>query len=215
LGHHETEYPKPKPFSDLQPYPFCPQISAEAAYLYDAVHLYAKAVMEVLDSGGRPRNGSAIVAAIKGSRYRSAMGWVLSHLTANPQLMVFLFSSYHVYIDENGDAAGNYTVLARGTVRNGRNQTVLGLRPVGTFIHRNSSFSSISKALPVSKALSFTYSSCNSLSANPIKIAWPIQHQVSAFAPVQIITHPSQIFTWYFNLILIYFFRFPTGSQTV
>ncbi|XP_017052054.1 speract receptor isoform X2 [Drosophila ficusphila] len=105
------------------------QISAEAAYLYDAVHLYAKALMEVLDSGGRPKNGSAIVAAIKGSRYRSAMG-------------------YHVYIDENGDAAGNYTVLARGTVRNGRNQTVLGLRPVGTFIHRNNSFSSISKAMP-------------------------------------------------------------------
>jgi len=42
--------------------------------------------MEVLDSGGRPRNGSAIVAAIKGSRYRSAMGWVLAHLTANPAI---------------------------------------------------------------------------------------------------------------------------------
>ncbi|EDW31140.1 GL20747 [Drosophila persimilis] len=105
------------------------QISAEAAYLYDAVHLYAKALLEVLESGGRPKNGSAIVSAIKGSRYRSAMG-------------------YHVYIDENGDAAGNYTVLARGTARNGRNQTVLGLRPVGTFGHRNSSLSSISEALP-------------------------------------------------------------------
>lgn len=58
--------------------------------------------------------------------------------------------SYHVYIDENGDAAGNYTVLARGKVRNGRNQTVLGLRPVGTFSHRNSSLSSTSETLPVS-----------------------------------------------------------------
>lgn len=51
-----------------------PQISAEAAYLYDAVHLYANALLAVLDAGGRPRNGTAIVAAIKGSRYRSAMG---------------------------------------------------------------------------------------------------------------------------------------------
>lgn len=51
-----------------------PQISAEAAYLYDAVHLYANALLSVLDAGGRPRNGTAIVAAIKGSRYRSAMG---------------------------------------------------------------------------------------------------------------------------------------------
>ncbi|KAH8378938.1 hypothetical protein KR009_002164 [Drosophila setifemur] len=111
------------------------QISAEAAYLYDAVHLYAKALLQVLDSGGRPRNGSAIVSAIKGSRYLSAMG-------------------YHVYIDENGDAAGNYTVLARGKVRNGRNQTVMGLRPVGTFSHRNSSLSSTSEALPDLKLFS-------------------------------------------------------------
>lgn len=41
--------------------------------------------------------------------------------------------SYHVYIDENGDAAGNYTVLARGLARNRRNKTVPGLVPVGTF----------------------------------------------------------------------------------
>lgn len=63
---------KLKPFETQTPSLF--QISAEAAYLYDAVHLYAKALMEVMDTGGRPRNGSAIVAAIKGSRYRSAMG---------------------------------------------------------------------------------------------------------------------------------------------
>ncbi|KRG06744.1 uncharacterized protein Dmoj_GI13925, isoform B [Drosophila mojavensis] len=103
------------------------QISAEAAYLYDAVHLYANALMSVLKSGGRPRNGSLIVSAIKGSRYLSAMG-------------------YHVYIDENGDAAGNYTVLARGTFRNSRNQTALGLLPVGTFSHKTSNRTS--EALP-------------------------------------------------------------------
>ncbi|XP_058980104.1 speract receptor [Musca domestica] len=90
------------------------QISAEAAYLYDAVHLYAKALIKVLRQGDRPRNGTAIIEAIKGSKYRSAMG-------------------YHVYIDENGDAAGNYTVLARGLARNHKNKTVPGLIPVGTF----------------------------------------------------------------------------------
>lgn len=107
------------------------QISAEAAYLYDAVHLYANALMSVLADGGKPKNGTAIVAALKGSRYLSAMG-------------------YHVYIDENGDAAGNYTVLVRGTVRNIRNQTVLGLMPAGTFSHKsfNSSNSSNNDALP-------------------------------------------------------------------
>ncbi|XP_030080171.1 speract receptor isoform X2 [Drosophila hydei] len=77
--------------------------------------------------GGRPRNGSLIVSAIKGSRYLSAMG-------------------YHVYIDENGDAAGNYTVIARGTHRNNHNETVLGLLPVGTFSHKTNNRSS--EALP-------------------------------------------------------------------
>ncbi|KAI8122202.1 Receptor-type guanylate cyclase Gyc76C [Lucilia cuprina] len=90
------------------------QISAEAAYLYDAVHLYANALIRVLQKKGNPRNGTAIIEAIKGSKYRSAMG-------------------YHGFIDENGDAAGNYTVLARGLARNQRNKTVPGLIPVGTF----------------------------------------------------------------------------------
>ncbi|XP_037807798.1 speract receptor isoform X2 [Lucilia sericata] len=95
------------------------QISAEAAYLYDAVHLYANALIHVLQHKGNPRNGTAIIEAIKGSKYRSAMG-------------------YYVYIDENGDAAGNYTVLARGLARNQRNKTVPGLIPVGTFIQTQS-----------------------------------------------------------------------------
>lgn len=69
-----TIYMKLKPFILHSPFSVLPQISAEAAYLYDAVHLYTKALLEVLDSGGKPRNGSAIVAAIKGSRYHSAMG---------------------------------------------------------------------------------------------------------------------------------------------
>ncbi|XP_037933225.1 guanylate cyclase 32E [Teleopsis dalmanni] len=90
------------------------QISAEAAYLYDAVHLYANALIKVLELGGKPKNGTAIIAAIKGSKYLSAMG-------------------YHVYVDENGDAAGNYTVLAHGLARNHKNMTTPGLVPVGTF----------------------------------------------------------------------------------
>ncbi|CAD7080488.1 unnamed protein product [Hermetia illucens] len=90
------------------------QIRAEAAYLYDAVHLYANALIKVLEEGGNARNGCAIIDAAKGSRYLSAMG-------------------YMVYIDENGDAAGNYTVLAKGKFRNASNVTKWGLVPVGTF----------------------------------------------------------------------------------
>ena len=114
------------------------QISAEAAYLYDAVHLYANALIKVLESGEKPKNGTAIIEAIKGSKYLSAMGYEFLKNTQKNSFYFYKYcfhfsESYHVYIDENGDAAGNYTVLALGFAPNSRNQTVPGLIPVGTF----------------------------------------------------------------------------------
>lgn len=50
------------------------QIRAEAAYLYDAVNLYAQAVLDLLDRSENPRNGTALINAIMGRNYRSAMG---------------------------------------------------------------------------------------------------------------------------------------------
>lgn len=32
--------------------------------------------MQILDEGGDTRNGSAIINCIKGTHYKSAMGWV-------------------------------------------------------------------------------------------------------------------------------------------
>ncbi|XP_055316774.1 guanylate cyclase 32E isoform X2 [Sitodiplosis mosellana] len=92
------------------------QIRAEAAYLYDAVHLYTKALIRVLEAKENPRNGTAIINSLKGSSYLSAMG-------------------YHVYIDENGDAAGNYTILAlKKDHRQDSNLSMTyGLYPIGTF----------------------------------------------------------------------------------
>lgn len=92
------------------------QIRAEAAYLYDSVHLYTDALIKVIELGGNPKNGTAIINALKGTSYMSAMGYI-------------------VYIDENGDAAGNYTILARKHKnRNKRSKAAeYGLYPVGTF----------------------------------------------------------------------------------
>lgn len=43
--------------------------------------------------------------------------------------------SYHVYIDENGDAAGNYTILAlkKDHRQNNKSSNAYGLYPIGTF----------------------------------------------------------------------------------
>ena len=51
-----------------------PQIRAEAAYLYDAVFLYAHALREILLEGGDPYDGLAVMERIRGRAYMSAMG---------------------------------------------------------------------------------------------------------------------------------------------
>ncbi|KAL4112523.1 hypothetical protein QTP88_016294 [Uroleucon formosanum] len=88
------------------------QISVEAAYLYDAVHLYARCVLEMIECGDDPRNGSAMMAKFKGSHYKSALG-------------------YGVYMDENGDAEGNYTLVSRQ--RQSDASKGYGLFPAGRF----------------------------------------------------------------------------------
>lgn len=54
------------------------QVPVEAAYLYDAVMIYAKALRDVLDKGQDPRNGSAIFENIKNRPYRSIQGYHVS-----------------------------------------------------------------------------------------------------------------------------------------
>ncbi|XP_035707425.1 guanylate cyclase 32E isoform X2 [Folsomia candida] len=95
IGRVVTNYSAAFPFC-IPFHPFISpdaQVPVEAAYLYDAVMIYAKALRDVLDKGQDPRNGSAIFENIKNRPYRSIQG-------------------YHVLIDENGDAEGNYTVIS-------------------------------------------------------------------------------------------------------
>jgi len=39
------------------------QVPIYAAYLYDAVNVYARALKEALDEGVNPKNGTAVVAS--------------------------------------------------------------------------------------------------------------------------------------------------------
>ncbi|XP_076366170.1 guanylate cyclase 32E-like [Tachypleus tridentatus] len=70
------------------------RVPAEGAYLYDAVYVYARALNDCLADGQDPFDGKLIFDYMKRRTYQSAMG-------------------YMVYMDENGDAEGNYTVVAR------------------------------------------------------------------------------------------------------
>ncbi|XP_076309160.1 guanylate cyclase 32E-like isoform X2 [Tachypleus tridentatus] len=70
------------------------RVPAEGAYLYDAVYVYARALNSCLADKQNPFDGKLILEYMKSKTYKSAMG-------------------YMVYMDENGDTEGNYTVIAR------------------------------------------------------------------------------------------------------
>ncbi|XP_053204418.1 guanylate cyclase 32E-like isoform X2 [Panonychus citri] len=85
------------------------RVPADAAYLYDAVFIYARALNECLIDGNNHRDGKLLLSYIRNRPYKSAMG-------------------YMVYMDQNGDAEGNYTLIARKK-RDGK----YGLHPIGVF----------------------------------------------------------------------------------
>ncbi|XP_064600660.1 receptor-type guanylate cyclase Gyc76C-like [Liolophura sinensis] len=105
-----NRYNELPPFEFPNPFKKPKQITVYAAYLYDAVYLYARALDEVLSAGGDETNGTAIVSHIRGRSYTSIQGFL-------------------VHIDENGDAEGNYTVLSRQQGPDGN----YAMRPVGHF----------------------------------------------------------------------------------
>ncbi|PVD38420.1 hypothetical protein C0Q70_01035 [Pomacea canaliculata] len=88
------------------------QISIFGAYLYDAVQVYARALHEVLISGGDIRNGTDIFNRIKDRTFQGIQG-------------------HEVYIDENGDAEANFTVLA---LRPDTGIYGYAMRPIGRFL---------------------------------------------------------------------------------
>ncbi|KAI0211265.1 Receptor-type guanylate cyclase Gyc76C [Lamellibrachia satsuma] len=91
-----NSYNEQRPFGFPNPFNLPKKISVYAAYLYDSVLLYARALDEVLKALGTSgaTNGREIFNHIKGRSYMSIQGFMS-------------------YIDENGDAEGNYTLLAR------------------------------------------------------------------------------------------------------
>ncbi|KAL4216835.1 hypothetical protein ACF0H5_024556 [Mactra antiquata] len=82
-----------------------------AAYLYDAVRTYAISLDKVLAAGGSPYNGTAIIENIRNRTFTSILG-------------------YEVYVDRQGDAEGNYTLITFDTDTENGNVSVV---PTGDF----------------------------------------------------------------------------------
>ncbi|KAL1498196.1 hypothetical protein ABEB36_009033 [Hypothenemus hampei] len=88
-------------------------VPIEAAYLYDAVLIYARAITETFQHNEDPRNGTAILQRILNRSYHSIKG-------------------YDVFIDQNGDAEGNFTVVSLLDDAFD-DQTNVSMQPVGYF----------------------------------------------------------------------------------
>ncbi|XP_064635782.1 guanylate cyclase 32E-like [Lineus longissimus] len=80
-----------------------------ASYLYDAVMIYAHSLDQVLKENGSLKDGKSIIHKINGHSFRSIQG-------------------FDVHIDENGDAEGNYTVIAFAHINGSA-----AMLPVGQF----------------------------------------------------------------------------------
>ncbi|XP_014668744.1 PREDICTED: guanylate cyclase 32E-like [Priapulus caudatus] len=87
-------------------------IRPEAAYLYDAVYLYARAVHAAKMRGEDPRDGRNLLKHIAGTSYQSVTG-------------------YLVHMDEHADAQGNFTLMALKMID--AEPTRYGLVPVGSY----------------------------------------------------------------------------------
>lgn len=92
------------------------EVPIHAYHAYDAVMIYAKALTEALKDGHDPRNGTAIMERIRNRPYHSVLGFDVSPAINK---LVKKINQFHVvgrlaqvFIDLNGDAEGNYTVVS-------------------------------------------------------------------------------------------------------
>ncbi|XP_065090662.1 guanylate cyclase 32E [Ochlerotatus camptorhynchus] len=124
LCHQIKWYARQEPFR--VPLPTNPKIFQEiqvpiyAAHLYDAVLIYARAATEVIQAGGNLHDGRQIMRHILNRPYHSIQG-------------------FDVHIDENGDAEGNFSVIALQKDEIVNNSLNKSMQPVGMFVYSSNS----------------------------------------------------------------------------
>uniref|UniRef100_A0A1S4H063 Guanylate cyclase n=1 Tax=Anopheles gambiae TaxID=7165 RepID=A0A1S4H063_ANOGA len=92
------------------------QVPIYGAYLYDALIIYARAATEVLRDGGDVSDGRLIMRHIFNRSYHSIQG-------------------FDVYIDANGDAEGNFSVIALQKDDKVNNSLHMSMQPVALFAY--------------------------------------------------------------------------------
>ncbi|XP_058122463.1 guanylate cyclase 32E [Anopheles ziemanni] len=120
LCHQFKLYSRMDPFNVPLPYNQkifdAIQVPIYGAYLYDTLVIYARAATEVLRDGGDITDGRLIMRHIFNRSYHSIQG-------------------FDVYIDPNGDAEGNFSVIALQKDDKVNNSLQMSMQAVAMFVY--------------------------------------------------------------------------------
>ncbi|CAB3242068.1 unnamed protein product [Arctia plantaginis] len=125
---------EPFKFPDVFGSKFNKFVSIYAAYLYDSVKLYAKALDEIIKEDPDPLTYTKLLSvATNGSRIVEKM------IKSSPYKSI---SGMSIRLDENADSEGNFSVLAfkPTTYRDGLVHCASSMIPVGHFLQSNREF---------------------------------------------------------------------------
>lgn len=113
--------------------------------------IYARALTEIFQSNDDPKNGTAILTRILNRSYHSIKGYDVNCIYCRSTfclLTVFL----KVFIDQNGDAEGNFTIVS--LLKDKEGQANMSMQPVGYF--QFTSNGSVVSGLPVRPCITLT-----------------------------------------------------------
>ncbi|XP_036367998.1 receptor-type guanylate cyclase Gyc76C-like [Octopus sinensis] len=110
-----NEYNEKAPFNFPDPFAAGKKVPLFAAHLYDAVYLYAECIHNMLLENLNIRNGTDVINRIRNKRFQSIQG-------------------FQCLIDNNGDALGNYSLLAWKEDYSPNREANFSMDPVGSFI---------------------------------------------------------------------------------
>ncbi|CAH0563498.1 unnamed protein product [Brassicogethes aeneus] len=99
-------------------------VSIGAARVFDAVFILARALTEVFQVNGDPRDGIAVIKRILNRRYHSIQG-------------------FDVFMDANGDAEGNFTVVVLLDDERANGTQWMSMQPVGYFQYKHNNSSTL------------------------------------------------------------------------
>lgn len=111
--------------------------------------IYARALTEVFENNEDPRNGTAVLKRIVNRSYHSIQGYDVSFAQYwNICAGIVFCVTVQVFIDGNGDAEGNFTVVALLDDQDVNGTIGMSMQPVGYF-HYTPNGSNLPFALPV------------------------------------------------------------------